>query len=157
MRQLEMLDESCRLHILRMRHHELFILARRDNLFAQCARAKAAVDQRHRHGLALALSEGQTVAAGKTRRFRRRALELIDHLAFSQRDRTKRHREAGIFGKKFNFDLAEADFASEGMVAAVAALRGIAKRQQKTLIRSREVLQSQITICGKAERLAREV
>ncbi len=77
---------------------------------------------------------------------RRRALELVDHLAFGQRDRAERHGEADILGHEFDLDLAEADFAGERMVAAVAALRRIAERQQKALVAARQILQAQIAI-----------
>ena len=81
---------------------------------------------------------------------RGRALELVDHLAFGQRDRAERHGEADILGEEFDLDLAEADFAGEGMVAAVAALRRIAERQQEALVGARQVLQAQIAVGGKA-------
>ena len=157
MRQLEMLDEAGRLHIVRMRHHEFFVLRRRNDFLAELAGAQRAIDQRHRHGLALALAERQPIAAREARRFRGRALELVDHLAFGQRDRAERHREADVFGQEFDLDLAEADLAGKGMVAAVAALRGIAKRQQKAFVAARQILQAQIAIGREAQRLAREV
>ena len=69
MRQFEMLDEAGRLHIVGMRHHEFLVLRRRQHLLAEFARAQGAIDQRHRHGLALALAEGEAIAAGKARRF----------------------------------------------------------------------------------------
>src|SRR5215471_9703593 len=63
--QFQVLDEAGSLDIVRMRHHELFVLCRCQNLLAQLAGAQAAIQQRHRHGLALALAEGQAIAAGK--------------------------------------------------------------------------------------------
>src|SRR5665213_4360521 len=108
-----MLDKAGRLHNVGMRHHEFLILRRRQNLLAELARAKRAIDQRHRHGLALALPESKPVATGKTWRLRRRTLELGDHLAFGQRDRTERHGEADIFGHEFDLDLAEPDLAGK--------------------------------------------
>ena len=152
-----MLDEAGRLHIVGMRHHEFFVLGRRDQLLAEFARAQCAIDQRHRHGLALALPEGEAIAAGEARRFGRRALELVDHLAFGHRDRAERHGEADIFGQELDLDLAEADFAGEWMVAAVAALGRIAEREQKAFVGAREILQAQIAVGGKAQRLAREI
>jgi hypothetical protein len=84
--------------------------------------AQGAVDQRHRHGLALTLPESETIAARKTRRFGGRALELVDHLAFGHRDRAERHGKSGILGHELDLDFAEADFAREGVVAAVSTL-----------------------------------
>src|SRR5215467_5739813 len=106
-----------------MRHHELFVLRGREHLLAELAGAKRAIDQRHRHAFALALAEGEAIAAGEAWRFRRRALELIDHLAFGQRNRAERHGKADVLGKEFDVDLAKADFTGKGMVAAIAALR----------------------------------
>src|SRR6185437_12555433 len=134
MRQFQMLDKAGRLHIVGMRHHEFLILRRRQHLLTKLSRAKRTIDQGHRHGLALALPESKSIAAGKTRRLRRRALELRDHLAFGQRDRAERHFKTDILGHEFDLDLAEPDFAGKGMVAAIAALRRVAEREQKTLI-----------------------
>jgi len=103
------------------------------------------------------LTEGKAVAAGKARRFRRRALELVDHLAFGQLDRAERHGKADILGEELDFDLAEANLAGKGMIAAIAALRGIAEREQKAFVGTRKILQAQIAIGGKTERLAREI
>src|SRR5271170_1178398 len=112
-----------------MRHDELFVLGRSNNLLTKLAGAKRAIDQCHRHGLALALSERQAIATSEARSFRRRTLELIDHLTFGQRHFTERHGKANIFGKEFDFHLAEAYFAGKRMVATIAALRRIAERQ----------------------------
>ncbi len=73
------------------------------------------------------------------------------------RDRAERHREADVLGHEFDLDLAEPDFAGERMVAAIAALRGIAERQQEAFVGARQVLQAQVAIGRKAQRLAREV
>ena len=89
--------------------------------------------------------------------FGRRSLELVDHLAFGQRDATERNGKAGILGHELDLDLAEADFAGKGMVAAIAALGRIAERQQKALVAARQVLQAQIAIRREVERLARQV
>src|SRR5262249_42714949 len=157
MRQLQMLDKAGRLHIVRMRQNELLILRGREHLLAELAGAQRAVDQRHRHGLALALPESQAIAAGEARRFRGRGLELVDHLAFGQRDLAKRHREADILGKELDLDLAKADFTCEGMIAAIAALSRITEREQKAFVAAREILQPQVAVGGEAERLAREI
>ena len=66
----------------------------------------------------------------------------------------ERHGKADIFGEKFDLDLAEADFAGERMVAAVAALRRVAERQQKALVGARQILQPQIAV-GRKARAAR--
>jgi hypothetical protein len=140
-----------------MRHHELFVLVGRRDLLAEFAGAQGAIHQRHRHGLAFALSEGEAIAAGEARRFRRRALELVDHLAFGQGDGAERHRETRILGNELHLDLAEADLAGERVVSAVAALRGIAQRQQKSLVAAGQILQPQIALGGKIQRLAGEI
>src|SRR5262249_14456382 len=96
-------------------------------------------------------------AAGEARRFRRRSLELVDHLAFGQLDRAERHGEANVFRKELDLDLAEADFAGEGMVAAIAALRRISHGKQEAFIGAGEILQAEIAVGGKVERLAGEI
>src|SRR5262245_9451163 len=106
-----------------MRHHELFVLSGRQHLLTQLAGAQAAVDQRHRHGLALTLAEGEPIAASEAWRFCRGSLELIDHLAFGERERAQRHDEADVFGEKLHLHLTEPDLAGEGMIAAITALR----------------------------------
>src|SRR5215471_9789709 len=155
--QLQVLDKARRLHIVGMRHHELFVLRGRNNLLAKLAGAQRAIDQRHRHGLALALAEGEAIAPSKARRLARRTLKLVHHLALGERDRSQRHGEACIFGKELDLDVAKTDFSGEGMVAAITALRRIAERQQKPLVGAREILQPQVAVCRKAQGLAREI
>src|SRR4051794_37967343 len=105
-----------------MRHHEFLVLRRSKDLFAKLARTQTPIHQRHRHRLALALSKRQSITARETGRFGCRALELVDHLAFGQRDRAERHGKTDVLGEKFNVDLAKADLARERMGAAIAAL-----------------------------------
>src|SRR6185312_15554203 len=136
-RQLEVFDETRRLHIVGMRQHELLVLCRRQHLLTEFAGTKRTFHQRHGHGLAFTLAEGKTVAAGETWRFARRALELVDHLALGQFDRSERHRKADILRKKLGFHLAEADLARKRMVAAITSLRRIAKREQKAFVAAR--------------------
>src|SRR3546814_4682977 len=93
---------------------------------------QGAVDQRHRHGLALAVSEGQPVAARELGRLVRVAGELADHLAFGQLDFAHGHCKAQFFDKHFHFERAVADLGGKRVRIAIAALRGIAHRQQKT-------------------------
>jgi len=86
------------------------------------------------------LSKGKTIAACKARCFRCRSLELVDHLAFGQaRSKPSSTSEAGVLGEELQLDLAKTDFAGEGVVAAVAALRGIAEREQEALVGARQV------------------
>src|SRR4051812_26271198 len=127
-----MLDEAGSLDVVRMRHHEFFVLRGGECLFAELARTQRAVDQRHRHRLALALAEGEAIAAGEARRLRRGALELIDHLTLGELDRAERHGEADVFRGEFNLDLTEANLASEGMVAAEARRGGKPHAHRKT-------------------------
>ncbi len=69
----------------------------------------------------------------------------------------ERHREAELLGHELDLDLAEPDFAGEGMVAAIAALRRVAERQQEALVAARQVLQAQVAVGRKAQRLARQI
>ena len=89
---------------------------------AEFAGAERAVNERHRHGLALGVAEGEPIAARELRRRVGTASELIDHLAFSQGDRAKRHREIKFFGCDEHLNLADADFTGKWMGAAIAAL-----------------------------------
>ncbi len=130
MRQLEMLDEAGRLDVVGMRQHEFLVLRGRDDLLAELLRAQRAIDQRHRHGLALGLAEDEAVAGGELRRRRGRALELVDHLAFRDVDPAERHGEAELLGEEFDRDGADPDFADEGMGAAEAALGRIGEPEQ---------------------------
>src|SRR3546814_8679357 len=85
-RQLEMLHETRSLDVIGMVEDEFGILRRRGDILAEILGAQCAVDQRHRHRLALGITEGEAVAAGEFRRFGLRAAELVDHLAFGDGD-----------------------------------------------------------------------
>ena len=99
---------------------------------------KRAIDQRHRHRLALALAEGEAIAARETRRRAVAAGELVDHLAFGERNVAERNGKAEILDEQLDLDLAEADLADERMVAAVAALRRIGEAEQEALVAARQ-------------------
>jgi hypothetical protein len=86
-----------------------------------------------------------------------RALELIDHLAFGHLISPSDGEANSSSAMNLHLDLAEADFAGEGMVAAIAALGGIAERQQEAFIAARQILQAQIAAAREAQRLAREI
>src|SRR5690349_14796992 len=81
-RQLQMFDEPSCLHVVAVGNHELFVLGRRDDVLAELASAECAVTERHRHRLALSLSEDEAVASRELWRRLVVALELVDHLAF---------------------------------------------------------------------------
>src|SRR6516165_7378017 len=134
-----------------MRQHEFFILRRTPDLLAELARTQSAVHQGHGHGLALALAEAEAVATREARRFTGRAAKLIDHLAFGDRDAPERHGKADLFGRKLELGLAKADFTGERMIAAVAALGGVAEGQQKSLVAAREILQAHVARGGKTQ------
>ena len=140
-----------------MRQHELLVLRGRQRVLAEFARPQRTIDQRHRHGLAFRLAERQPIAAREARRLGRRAFELVHHLTLGHIDGAKRHRKAGILGHKFQLHFAKADFAREWMRTAIAALGRIAERQQKALVTARQILQAQIAIGRKAQRLARQI
>src|SRR5262245_61380802 len=152
-----MLDESGRLDVVRVRKNELLVLRRCAGLLAELARPQGTVDERHGHGLALALPERETVSAREARRLGRRAFELVDHLTLGHRDRAERDREADLLGEEFDLDLAEADLAGERMGAAETALGRVAEREQKTLVPAREILQADIAFSGKRQGLARQI
>ena len=61
-------DEARRLDIVGVVEDELVLLGRVLGRLAEFAGLEGAVDERHRHGLALAMAEGQAVAAGELRR-----------------------------------------------------------------------------------------
>src|SRR5262249_31045107 len=145
------------LHVVGMRQYEFLVLRRRRYVLAELARAQGAIDQRHRHRLALALSEGEPIAAGETRRLGRRSLELVDHLALGHRDPAKRDGETDLLGEKLDLDLAKADLAGKRMGAAEAALRRVAERQQEALVAAGEILQADVAPGRKRERIAREI
>ena len=133
-RQLQMLDEAGRLDIVGVRDDEFLVLRGGDDILAEFGGAQRAVAERHGHRLALALAEDQAIAAGELRRRLGRALELVDHLAFGDADAAERHGKRQFRHVEFQLDLADADLADEGMVAGIAALGGIAERQQKPLV-----------------------
>src|SRR5215468_7050908 len=118
MRQLEVLDEAGRLHVVGMREDELLVLRRRRDVLAELACAQRAIDQRHRHRLALAVAEAEAIAARESRRLRRRATELVDGLALGHGEAAERNGETGFLGDERHLDLADPDLAGERMVAA---------------------------------------
>ncbi len=152
-----MLDEAGRLHVVRMRHDELFVLRRCPRSPRQVRAARSAVDQRHRHGLAFTLPESKPVTTGEARRLCRRSLELIDHLAFGQREFAEWDRETGVFRKELHFDFAEADFTGERMGSTKSALGRISEREKKSLVAPGKILQPQVAVRRKAQRLTREI
>src|SRR5262245_14014909 len=129
-----MLDEARRLHVVGVRKDEFLILSGRRLFFIKIMRAQGAVDQRHRHGLALALAKAQAVAPGELWRHAARTLELVDHLAFGEFDDADFDLEAELLGRKAHPNFAIADLACERMAATVAALGRIAECQKKALI-----------------------
>jgi len=157
MRQLQVLDEARRLHVVGVREHEFLVLRRALALLGEFLGAQRVIDQRHRHRLALALAEHEAVAAGEARRLAVAALELVDHLAFGDRDASQRRREAEILDEDLDVDVAEADFADERMVAAVAALGGIGEAEQEAFVAARRRLQARVAWGGIARRVARDV
>src|SRR5262245_37555191 len=152
-----MLDEAGRLDVVRVREDELLVLRRRGDLLAELTRPQGTVDERHGHGLALALPEREAVTAREARPLCRRAFELVDHLTLGHRDRAERDRKADLLGEEFDLDLAEADLAGERMGAAETALGRVAEREQKTLVPAREILQANIAFSGKGQGLARQI
>src|SRR5271155_4043883 len=103
------------------------------------------------------MAEAKAVAAREARRLGRGAAELIDHLAFGHGDTAERHGKADLLRRKFHFDFAEPDFAGERMVAAIAALRRIAEREQEALVATGEILEAQIAVCREAQRILRDI
>ncbi len=71
--------------------------------------------------------------------------------------RTERYGERQLRHVEFDLDLADADFADEGMVAGIAALGGIAERQQKTLVAACQRLQADVARHREFQRLAGDV
>ena len=157
MRQLEMLDEPRRLHVVGMRQYEFLVLGGRGALLAELIRSQRPLDQRHRHRLALELAEHQPVAAGELRRRAVRADELVHHLAFGDIDGADGDLEAELLRGEEHGDRAVPDLADKGMGAAIAALRRIGERQEKPLVATRQALQAQIAVGRKVERLGGEV
>ena len=157
MRQLQVLHEARRLDVVGMRQHELLVLRRRGGRFGEFLGTQRAIDQRHRHGLALAMAEGEPVAARELRRHVVRARELVDHVAFGDVDLGDLDGEAQLLGHEADGHLAVADLADEGMVVAVAALGRVAQRQQEAFVAARQVLQAHRAARRQGERLARQV
>ena len=158
MGQLQVLDEAGRLHVVAMGEHEFLVLRRARALFAEFVGAQRAVDQRHRHRLALALAEHQAIAAGETRRLAvAAALNWLTIWHSVSGDRSERRGEAELGDEHLDLDLAEADFADERMVAAVAALGRIAEPEQEALVAARQRLQPRVARGGKFGRVAGDV
>src|SRR3984957_8092988 len=141
MRQLQMLDEAVRLDVVGMREHELLVLRRPLALLGELVGAQRAIDQRHRHRLALALAEHEAVAAREAWRAAVATGELIDHLAFGDGNLAERNCEGEVFDEQLDLDLAEADFADERMGAAVAPLGRIGEPEQEPFVAARQILQ----------------
>src|SRR5690606_25854850 len=74
-----------------------------------------------------------------------------------QSNHAKRRREIQLRYVKLEFDLADADFADEGMGAGIAALGRIGERQQKAFVAARQRLQPRVAVEREFERLARYV
>ena len=87
MRQFQVLDKAGRLNIVGVAQHEFLILRRGAALLAELGMAKGPVNERHAHGLALGMAEGETIAAGKLWRRLSRASELVDGLELGHGDR----------------------------------------------------------------------
>ena len=69
MRQFDMLEEACGLHIVAMAEDEFFVLGRgAGEVFAKLSPAQGAIDQRHGDRLALRLTGDETIATGELRR-----------------------------------------------------------------------------------------
>jgi hypothetical protein len=157
MRQLQMLHEARCFHAIGVRQHELLVLCGRVRRLAEFVAAKRAVDQRHRHRLALAFAHAQAIATRELRRHAVATVELIDHLALGQGDRADLDGEAKLFRTDQHIDFTHADFTGEGMGFGIATLSGIGHAQQKALVAARKILQSGGAIGRKHQRLAREV
>ncbi len=156
-RQLQVLDEAGRLHVVAMGNDELLVLRGRGDILIQFVRAQRPVAQRHGHGLAFRLTEHQPVAARELRRHLLRPLELVDHLAFGDADAAKREREIQFRHVDLHIHLANADFAGKRVVAAIAALGGVSESKEKTLVAARQRLKALVAIHGKLRRLAGDV
>ena len=150
MRQLQVLDEAGRLHVVGVREHELLVLRRRLDLLAELARAQRAVDQRHRHRLALAVAEGEAVAAGEARRLVAVPVNWLIIWHSVTATRPSGTAKPSFVRDELDLDLAEPDLARERMGAAVAALRRVAEREQEALVAAGEVLQAQVALGRKA-------
>src|SRR5262249_60391299 len=85
------------------------------------------------------------------------AVELVHHLAFGHGDLADRHRKVELLRNDLHLDEAVADFAGEGMRMRVAALRGVAHREEESFVAAREVLQPRRARGGERTRTAREI
>ena len=91
------------------------------------------------------------------RRLLGRSLELIDHLAFGQLHATERDGKTKFGHVELDIHFANADFADERMVIAIAALGGIAECQQETFITACQCLKAQIAFHRECPRFASQV
>ena len=157
MRQLQMLHEARRFDVIAMREHEFDVLRRRAQRFAEFLGAQCAVDERHRHRLALRVAERETVALREGGRHLAAAGELVDHLAFGDIDLADLDCFAQLVEFHFHGDRAEADLARERMRVRIAALRRVTHREQKAFVAAREILQARSAARRKGERLARQI
>ncbi len=138
-----MLDEAGRLDVVAVVQHEFDVLRRRGDVLAELLRAHRAIDQRHRHRLALGVAEHQAVAAGELRRRGLRALELVDHLAFGQRRARRCRWRSRVPAARSPSPTSPMRISpANGMRAAIAALRRVAHRQQEPLVAARQGLQA---------------
>src|SRR5215813_197705 len=156
-RQLQMLDESGRLDVVRVGQDELLILRRRADLLTVLARTQGPVDERHGHCFALALPERKTITAREARRLARGAFELIDHLAFRHGNPAERDCEADLLGEEFDLDFTETDLAGERVGPAETALGRVSQREQESLVPARKILQAYSAFGGKRQRLAGQI
>ena len=129
-----MLDKTGRLHIVGMGNHKFLILCRRGNVFFKFCGTQRTVTERHRHSLAFALTENQTIATGELRRAGCRTGKLIDHLALSHLYAAQRYQTAEFRHVQLNFNFTDADFTHERMRATITALCGVTQRQQEAFI-----------------------
>ena len=86
-----------------------------------------------------------------------RALELVHHLALGDGDLGDLDREAQLLGHELDRDLAQADLAREGMIAAIAALGRVAEREEKALVAARQALEPDVALRRERQGLAGEV
>src|SRR5262245_39266058 len=114
-----------------MGENEFLVLRRGVAFLGELVGPECPIDKSHRHRLALELAADETVSARELGRNVAGAVELVDHLAFGQRNRSEWHREAELLRHELNLDRTEADLADEGMGTAEAALRRVGKAEQK--------------------------
>ncbi len=68
--------------------------------------------------------------------------KAVDHFALGQQDFADIDGETELFRHDLHRNVAGADLAGERVVAAVAALGGVAERQQKTFVAAHQLLQT---------------